>query len=201
MERVIRYGVGFGAGIVITISLLYVMQAVISSDKNPLNEAPTVRWIDFVRVLKDEAPEVKDLRPDPPPPVDEAPPEIPKQSFRTDTSMGIDISGVQTTIDIDVGSGQFSSDGEYLPIFKVEPIYPRRALTRGIEGYVLLQFCVTENGSVSDPEVIEEEPSSIFTRAAINAALKFKYKPKVVDGTPIPVCGVLNRLKFELDDS
>lgn len=199
MERIIRYGVGLGAGIVITLTLLYIMQAVISSDKNPLNEATDIRWIDFVRVIKDEAPIIKDLRPDPPPPVDEAPPEIPKQAFKTDTSMGIDIGGVQTNIDIDIGTGQFASDGEYLPIVKVEPIYPRRALTRGIEGYVLLSFCVTDNGSVRDPFVVEEEPSSIFTRSAINAALKFKYRPKVVDGEPIEVCGVLNRLKFELE--
>ena len=199
MERLIRYGVGLGAGIVITITLLYIMQAVISSDKNPLNEAADLRWIDFVRVLKDEAPIIKDLRPDPPPPVDEAPPEIPKQAFNPDTSMGIDISGVQTQLDIDIGGGDFASDGEYLPIVKVEPLYPRRALTRGIEGYVLLSFCVTDTGSVRDPFVVEEEPSSIFTRSAINAALKFKYRPKVVDGEPIEVCGVLNRLKFELE--
>lgn len=200
MERVIRYGVGLGTGIIITVTLLYIMQAVISSDKNPLNEAPDIRWIDFVRVLKDEAPDIKDLRPDPPPPVDEAPPEIPKQAFKTDTTMGVDIGGIQTNIDINIDSGNFMSDGEYMPYYKIEPIYPRRALTRGIEGYVLLEFCVTETGSVSDPRVVEEEPSSIFTRAAINAALKFKYRPKVVDGEPTTVCGVLNRLKFELDD-
>ena len=199
MEQLIRYSIGFGSGIGITILLLYVMQAVISSDKNPLNEAPEIRWIDFVRVLQDEAPEVIDLRPKPPPPVDEAPPDIPKQTFETDTSMGVDISSVQTNLDLDIGRGGFTPDGEYLPIVKVEPIYPRRALTRGLEGYVLLSFCVTTSGSVRDPFVVEEEPSSIFTRAAINAALKFKYKPKVVDGQEIEVCNVLNRLKFELE--
>ncbi|MCY4656030.1 MAG: energy transducer TonB [Gammaproteobacteria bacterium] len=199
MEAAIRYGIGFATGIVVTVILLYIMQAVIQSDKNPLNEAPKIRLVDFVRVLEDEAVELKDLRPKPPPPVDEAPPDIPKQSFDTDTNMGVAISQVSTQINIDIGAGGFSPDGEYLPIVKVEPIYPRRALTRGIEGFVLLSFCVTTTGSVRDPVVVEEEPSSIFTRAATNAALKFKYKPKVVDGQPIEVCGVLNRLKFELE--
>ena len=33
---------------------------------------------------------------------------------------------------------------EYLPIVKVNPQYPRRAQTRGIEGYVLLEYIVTK---------------------------------------------------------
>ena len=178
MDRYIRLGIGFGTGVFITVALLYLMQAVIASDKNPLNEAPDIRIIDFVRVLQDQAPEIKDLRPKPPPPVDEAPPDIPQQTFETDTSMGLAITDVTTSIDINIGAGGFSPDGEYLPIVKVEPIYPRRALSRGIEGFVLLSFCVTTTGAVRDPVVVEEEPASIFTRAATNAALKFKYKPK-----------------------
>ena len=79
-------------------------------------------------------------------------------------------------------------------------MYPRRAQTRGIEGYVLLEFVVTKTGAVRDPVVIESKPSGIFDRAAMNAALKFKYKPKVMNGTAIDVAGVRNRITFELAD-
>ena len=80
------------------------------------------------------------------------------------------------------------------------PASPRRAQTRGIEGYVLLEFVVTKTGAVRDPVVIEAKPPGIFDRSAINAALKFKYKPKVVNGEPIDVAGVRNRITFELAD-
>ena len=79
-------------------------------------------------------------------------------------------------------------------------MYPRRAQTRGIEGYVILEFVVTKTGSVRDPVVIEAKPPGIFNRAALQAALKFKYKPKVVNGEPIDVAGVQNRITFELQD-
>ena len=80
-----------------------------------------------------------------------------------------------------------------MPIVKVEPQYPQRALARGIEGYVLLSLTVTTTGSTKDPVVIEADPPGMFERAAISAALKFKYKPKVVDRVPVEVSGVKNR--------
>ena len=177
----LRFGLGIFGGFVVTVLLLYIMQAVISSDENPLNEAPKLTLIEFHRVLEDEVPEIKDLKPKPPPPPDEAPPDMPKPDFDASTNMGVDISTINPDVDIDMSGGGFSSDGEYLPIVKVLPIYPRRALSRGIEGYVIVEFCVTEQGTVRDPVVVEADPSSIFDRAAINAALKFKYKPKVVN--------------------
>jgi protein TonB len=106
---------------------------------------------------------------------------------------------MNTSVDLNVdGMGGFSSDGEYLPIVKVAPVYPRRAQTRGIEGYVLLEFVVTKTGAVTDPVVIEASPPGIFDRAAMQAALKFKYKPKVVNGEAIDVAGVRNLITFEL---
>ena len=80
-------------------------------------------------------------------------------------------------------------------------MYPRRAAARGIEGYVLLECTVTKTGAVRDPRVLESKPPGIFDRAAMNASLKFKYKPKVVNGEPIEVSGVRNRITFELTDA
>ena len=87
-----------------------------------------------------------------------------------------------------------------LPIVKVQPIYPRRAQTRCIEGHVLLEFVVTANGAVRDPVIVEAEPPGVFDRAAVDAALKFKYRPEVVNGEPIEVAGVRNLIKFELQN-
>ena len=41
---------------------------------------------------------------------------------------------------------------------------------------------------------------SLFERAATTAALKFKYKPRVVDGVPVAVPGVKTRITFRLED-
>ena len=93
--------------------------------------------------------EIKQRKPKPPPP-DEPPPDMPKPDFdNSDVSQGVDIGAVDVNVDLNVGGiGGFSSDGEYLPIVKVAPGLSRRAQTRGIEGYVLLEFIVTKTGAV-----------------------------------------------------
>jgi len=199
---VVRYIFGVVLGAVATFALFMLMQALIKSDRNPFDDAVKGKIVDFVRLQDDEEVQVKDRKPKPPPPPDEPPPDQPKPEFdSSDVSQGVDIGAVNVNVDLNVGGvGGFSSDGEYLPIVKVNPVYPRRAQTRGIEGYVLLEFVVTRLGTVENSVVIEAKPPGIFDRAAKNAALKFKYKPKVVNGEPIDVAGVLHRIAFELED-
>jgi len=199
---IIRYVFGVALGAAITFGLFLLMQYLIKSDKSPFEDAVEGRIVDFVRVEEQNEIETKDRKPEPPPPPDEPPPDMPEQSFdSSDVSIGVDMGAVDANVDLNVGGiGGFSSDGEYLPIVKVAPVYPRRAQTRGIEGYVLLEFVVTKTGAVRDPVVIDASPPGIFDRAAMQAALKFKYKPKVVNGEPIDVAGVRNLITFELAD-
>ena len=200
-HRLLRRLIGVGLGLVMTVVLFLVMQALIKSDRSPFTDEPIGRIVDFVRLLDDREIIVNPPKPPPPPEVDELPPELPKQPYNPtaiDPTPGIALDPTVTPIDI--GETGAFTDGEYLPLVKVRPDYPRRAQTRGIEGYVILEFTVTKSGSVANPVVIEAEPPDIFNRAAINAALKFKYKPKVLNGESIDVAGVLHKITFELAD-
>ena len=53
-------------------------------------------------------------------------------------------------------------------------------------------------GYCGDPEGPEEEmrPCTLFNSASSRAALKLKYKPKIVDGKATSVEGVLHRFTF-----
>jgi periplasmic protein TonB len=196
-----RYGIGLVLGLLVTLGLFLMMQALIKSDRSGLNEGVQGKLIDFVRLDEDVPVDVKNRKPKPPPPPEEPPPDMPKPSFDSNVTQGVAIGQVNAKVDLNIqGTGGFTSDGEYLPIVKVAPVYPRRAQQRGITGYVLLEFTVTSTGAVRDPVVIESQPEGIFDNAAIQAALKFKYKPKVVDGEPVEVAGVRNLIKFELED-
>jgi protein TonB len=199
---IVRYVIGVGLAAIVTFGLFYLMQWLIQTDGAQLDEGSDGRVLDFVRVEQEQELQTKDRKPEPPPPPDEPPPDMPDPSFDSDVeALGMDIGGAGMDANLDIqGQGGFSADGEYLPIVKVAPVYPRRALTRGIEGYVLLEFTVTKSGSVQDPVVVEADPPGIFDRAAIQAALKFKYKPKVVNGEPIDVAGVRNLITFELTE-
>ena len=140
------------------------------------------------------------------PEVDETPPpDIPEQDFdEIDGDAAIGAIGapgaVTANLDLNIGSDLQVTDGEYLPIVKVAPQYPRRAQSRGIEGYVILEYTVTKQGTVRDIQVIESKPSGTFDKAAIKSATRYKYKPRVVNGEPIEVPGVRTQISFELED-
>ena len=197
----VRYLAGVALGAITTFGLFFLMQSLIQTEKSGFDDTIKGKLVDFVRVEEDVEVQTRTRKPTPPPPVEEPPPDAPTPQFDSSSAStaGVDVSAVPVKVDMNVeGVGGFSSDGEYLPIVKVAPVYPRRAQTRGIEGFVLLEFVVTAAGSVRDPVVIESSPPGIFDNAAIQAALKFKYKPKVVNGQAIDVAGVRNRIVFEL---
>jgi len=117
-----------------------------------------------------------------------------------DTSMETEsIGSVDANMDVAAGIGGFNAgDGGYLPIVRVAPIYPNRALSRGIEGYCIVEFVVTRNGTTADVKVVECS-SSLFAKASLKASSQFKYKPRVINGTPIDVPGVQHKFTFELE--
>lgn len=202
------------AGLFITLTLFFIMQALIAGGKKVLTDEGIGNLVDFVRVKEDQDLATKDRRPKKPPPPEEPPPPIPPQFNVSVDPNAVNIANLD--MNVDVGGGFGSGDGEYLPIFKVPPMYPRRALSRGMSGWVILEFTVTETGAVSNPIVLEncawikrpgseeecvDSPSRVFDSAAMKSALKYKYKPKVVDGNPKPTPGVRTRVKFELEES
>lgn len=196
-----RYVGGVLLGGVVTFGLLMLMRAVIANPDAAADSGIDGHVVELVQVQEDQAVQLEDRTPEPPPPPDEQPPELPPPSADTNVTVGIPMGEVDISGKVQLGgANSFSTDGEYLPIMKVSPIYPRRALSRGIEGYVKLEFVVTETGNVRDPVVIDAQPPGIFDRSAIQAALKFKYKPKMVDGEPVAVSGVQNIIRFELEE-
>jgi TonB family protein len=71
-------------------------------------------------------------------------------------------------------------------IYKVEPIYPAEAKAEGIEGTVVLQVTLNEEGLVSG---IIATPGNyqMLEDAAIEAVRQWKYSPTLLNGEPIPV--------------
>ena len=201
----VRYLISFVAAFSVVFGLFWLMQYLIATANPGLNDATSGALLEFVRVPKDETVDRKKPKPKKPPPPDEPPPEPPPPAMDdvSPNAQTVSIGAVDVNTNINLsasGFGLAASDGEYLPIVKVQPIYPRRALTRGIEGYVIVEFTVTKQGTTKDIVVVEAQPNGIFDSAAIQAATKFKYKPRVVDGEPIEVPGVQNKITFLLEE-
>jgi protein TonB len=75
-----------------------------------------------------------------------------------------------------------NAEGDIIPVVVIRPMYPRDAALAGIEGWVRVEFTITESGTVKDPRIIDAEPPRVFNREAIRAILKWKFKPRVVEG-------------------
>ncbi len=100
----------------------------------------------------------------------------------------------QIDVPLTSGTGMFignfeqvdhTAEGDIIPIVRINPIYPREAAINGTEGWVKLEFTITETGTVKSPRVIDAKPPRIFNREAVRAILKWKFKPRVVDGVAV----------------
>jgi protein TonB len=200
----VRLIIGIMLAVAVTAGLFWFMQYLIVTADRELNEGGSTNLVDFVRLKRDESIQRRQLKPKKPPPPDAPPPQPPTPQLDNlnpnAEKIAISAAPVETDIEMSGGFSLGVGEGDYLPIVKVAPIYPQRALSRGIEGYCVVQYTVTRQGTIRDPFVIEDQcTSSLFHRASVQAALKFKYKPRVIDGQAVEVPGVQNKFTYEIE--
>lgn len=197
-----RFAGSLLVSVLITFSLLWLMQVLIATGKKALTDEVDIDLGDFILVKRDEVTNLDDDEPEKPPEVDQPPPDVPPPSRDSfDTSQTISIGGVQTGLDLNFGDSSRIGlgEGDYLPIVRIEPQYPRRAMTRGLEGQCLMEFTVTTAGTTRDIFAVECT-SGLFERNSMRAIEKWKFKPRVSGGTPTEVSGVQTILTYQLED-
>ncbi len=183
----------------VALGLFTIMNKLIDRDfENP--DIKSRKVAEIVRPDEEIEVNVKQDKPEKVDDPEQPPPEMQPLEFDMDMDVDVVNTAPSARVDVSISStGMSSGDGEYLPIVKVAPIYPRRAQTRGISGYCIVEYVVTKSGSIRDPQAVDCQPSGVFEKASVKAALKFKYKPRVVDGEPIEVAGVQNKFTYELE--
>jgi protein TonB len=183
----------------VSASLFLVMRSLIDKDYEQ-TDVKSRKIADIVVPNREIEVNVAEQKPEKVEDPEEPPPDL--QPIVVDFDANVDMVNAAPAASVQIqisSSGMSSGDGEYLPIVKVAPIYPRRAQTRGITGYCIVEYTVTKTGSIRDPQAVDCVPSGVFERASVKAAEKFKYKPRVVDGEPIEVAGVQNKFTYELE--
>ena len=206
-----RFAVAIVLGLVFSLAFFSGLHALMSKHGPAGLSGDTMATIDFVRLNKQFELETRPRekpKPEKPDKPQAAPQAMNIQQSKVEgptTALNLPMGPMGVSNDIEVGTGlslsksDLASDGDYLPIVKVEPVYPQRAQERGIEGYVLLSFTVSPTGAVIDPVVIESQPKGVFDNAATRAVLRFKYKPRVENGKPIAVTNVQHLLTFAIE--
>lgn len=72
-----------------------------------------------------------------------------------------------------------------LAIKKTQPLYPPSALRMRIEGPVQLLATISKKGDISAVKILSGDPS--LARAAVDAVKQWKYKPYMLDGSPVEI--------------
>lgn len=189
------------AGLVVTTGLLYLMQILIATGEEIVIE-PRPRhlliWIDPTDPPDTPVESVLPERPDQP----KLPPQTNIADITKTDGIGVGIgfyAGPSVPADtIPSLSGFGINDGPLISIIKVQPQYPAAATIRGLDGTVTVQFDVTAMGAVENVIVVNSS-NKIFNKAAIEAAYRFKYRPRVVDGTPYGAKGLQQLFRFEME--
>lgn len=208
----IRVPVSLLLGAVVTLGLFLLMQLLISHGAEETVRAPPPLPLNFLQARRQHPVHRKQrtLPPKPKPARRAAPPPpAPRLAARAPVNLklvpmampSLAVPGIQGTPflgaleDVDTGS----REAELVPLVKIPPRYPRRAALRGKEGWVKLAFTVTETGGVKDVKVIDARPKGYFERAARRAVLRWRFRPKVVDGHPVPQ-QVVQVIEFRLEE-
>lgn len=196
----------------VTFGLFLFMHKLISSGNDDRAELDAIAGIHFgpVEIPDDIATKSRRKPPKPPPPKDPPPPpkmQISKMDQQVQNMPQMDLPNLD--VPMVGGEGMFignfqqvdqKAEGDIIPVVVIRPMYPREAAMNGTEGWVEVEFTITEVGTVKDPKVIDAKPPRIFNREAIRAILKWKFKPRVIDGVAVERRAT-QIIDFNLDES
>jgi protein TonB len=196
-QRNLRLPVAALAAAVVTCGLFLLMSGLVSSGERWRGERDAAPRLYFgkVEITEDVVPRSRRQPPPPPPAVDPPPRpqlqpsrmaqpardlprlELPELALPPVPGDGLWLEPFQP-------AGQ-DAEGDVVPVLVIRPVYPREAAIAGIEGWVRIEFTITAAGSVEDPQVVDAQPPRVFNREAVRALLKWKFKPRVVDGIAV----------------
>ncbi len=206
-----RFMLIFGSAALVTLMLFYLMHYMISGSGAELKKNQNYSTLQFIRLKRESETEVnKRVLPKKPPPPKEPPSPPPIKVAKTQNQaapnmkmampkMGDmkvqgepflgDFSKISPAADSGSGGmisdGEIGSDGDVIPLLRIQPRYPRKAAMKGIQGWVEVAFTILENGTVKDVAVVKAKPRRIFNKAAVRAIQQWKFKPRVIDGKPV----------------
>jgi len=196
----------------ITLGLFLLMHSLISSGSGKLVQLEAIAGIHFGPIdIPQEITTRSRRKPKKPPPPKEPPPPPRMQILRQEPQLTnmprMEVPDLRSPLVS--GEGVFpgtylpadrAAEGDIMPIVVIRPMYPREAALSGTQGWVKVEFTITEAGTVKNPRVIEAEPARIFNREAIRAILNWKFKPRIIDGIAVERKAT-QTIEFTLDDA
>ena len=197
---ILRYFIGLAFGTAFMLLLFWLMWSLVSVPVDVAEMRQATR-VEFTRMRQDTEAQKKQQekpQPDKPPPV----PEVPQIDF-SKGSVENNVAQLTPTVDANSAMSKMKmtagSDRDIVPLVRINPDYPPRALSRGIQGWVIVQFTISATGTVKD-QIVVDSSNKIFDDAALKAIGRWRYNPKVEEGVAVERKGVQTKLVFQLEN-
>ncbi len=197
---ILRYSIGLACGTAFMLVLFWVMWSLVSVPVDVAEMRQATR-VEFTRMRQDTEAQKKQQekpQPDKPPPV----PEVPQMDFAKG-SVENNVAQLTPTVDASSAMSKMKmtagTDRDIVPLVRINPDYPPRALSRGLQGWVIVQFTISATGTVKDQKVVDSS-NEVFNDAALKAIARWRYNPKVEEGVAVERKGVQTKLVFQLEN-
>ncbi len=202
--------------ILFNIFLFCLMPALVSKGVGKKTEPMDLNPISFASLKKNKPPEIKKEK-------EKIKPEkkifstkrvyasksinLPKLSFKINPQLSGGTGFIQSPPMIDFNFSNFGLknlfkigevDNSPVPVAQIPPIYPVKAKRLGIEGWVNIQFIVTENGTVENIEILDANPKNIFNRSVLRCISSWRFSPGILEGEPVNT-QMITTIRFELE--
>jgi protein TonB len=190
--------------LMINVLLFAMMQQMVAGRRIRLNDITDAQFIDYIRI-PDSCENTPQKRlhkkaPEPPKPPKQPPQQAVPQMKAVKQPLPkplpkLKIDAPLATIDSDgpcLGSisargPEFIMARDLISVLRESPPYPRLLKRQGIEGNVVVEFTVTEQGLVQDPVIIESRPHEDFGKSVIETVLFWKFQPYRIGDLPVAV--------------
>jgi len=203
MLSALRFPITLAAGGFLTSLVFLLLWVFIHSGEPPELDSQQATRIEFTRLRRDTETASKRQskahrdRPD-------LAPQQPKMNFASGAANTEAVAMIQPDVNARASMSKMTvnvggSDRDIMPLVRINPDYPPRAQSRGVEGWVLIQFTITAAGTVRDAKVIDSSPRGYFEEAALKAIARWRYNPKVQEGVAVERVGVQVKLSFNME--
>ncbi len=201
-------------GLPVTFILFFVMASLISQPAKLGTSNGDENFIDFIRSVPQNNLQTRRRTLPKKPPAPKKSPKMPKLALNTQNDapspkMAMNVPLLSNSLSLGSGpylgggvggSADSGGDQSLMPLIRIEPQYPQKAARSGKEGWVKLLIDINTVGGVENVSIVSSKPPRIFNQAAKRALLKWKYKPKIVDGKAVASKGIGVHLDFKLSN-
>lgn len=204
MGSIIKWIVAIPAAAFLTFAMFTGMIMLISGEWVPQEKSRTAKFeinpvVEDIKVVKRETKidKVKNVVTPPPPP------QIERQQAEQPTEPIASLQGAIPKFEppkIERESFKIAvSDRDAQPLVRIPPITPPRFLEGDNSGHCRVTFDVSPEGSPFNVRTTYCT-TKILERATVKSVQKWRFNPKIVDGRPVSMTGVENKVTFQLLD-